>query len=105
MPSDLVITIKNNDGESKISGKAITLPTLKIFPPPCCILFIEYKSEGKVWEKEQFDVNSGTIVLNGQEYDLVHSHGSWSKDNHNSNQISINIVPKEIPKKELPFFN
>ncbi|KAN0052957.1 hypothetical protein ACTA71_012437 [Dictyostelium dimigraforme] len=102
MPSDIKITFKNKDGESTISGKAITLPTPRIFPPPYFIGFRQYQSEGKVWENEDFEIESGTIEYDGEEYDIGFSKGSWHKNEH---EIDIRIMPREPPKKFLPFFH
>ncbi|EAL61820.1 hypothetical protein DDB_G0291672 [Dictyostelium discoideum AX4] len=79
MPTEIKMIIKNGEGESKIIGKAITLPTPKIFPQPFFIRLSEYTSEGNLWDNENFEFNSGKVECNGEDYDLAPSTCSLAK--------------------------
>ncbi|KAM9984859.1 hypothetical protein ACTFIY_009290 [Dictyostelium cf. discoideum] len=97
--AELKITLVNEDGESTVSGKAQPLPTPRIFPPPYFFRFIKFKTEGKLWDKQEFQVKSGKIEFNGEEFDIPQSKGSSQKEGE---VIEIRLFPSEPAKK--PFF-
>ncbi|KAM9997933.1 hypothetical protein ACTFIY_007575 [Dictyostelium cf. discoideum] len=99
--SELKITLVNDDGESTISGKAHPLPTPLIFPPIYSIRFIEYQTDGKLWDKNDFPVKSGKIEYNKEEYDINSSKCSWNKDDE-ENQIDVTFILTDPPKKFFP---
>ncbi|KAM9984744.1 hypothetical protein ACTFIY_009177 [Dictyostelium cf. discoideum] len=104
MPTDIKMIIKNNDGESTISGKAITLPTPMIFPPPLFIRFIGYKSDGKLWNNENFEINGGKVECNGEDYELVQSRCLTQKiDDDSENVMDIRIMPSRPLNRDLPY--
>ncbi|KAN0026350.1 hypothetical protein ACTFIV_007334 [Dictyostelium citrinum] len=98
---DLKVTINNNDGESTISGKAHPLPTPKIFPPPYYIRFTDHKTTGKLWQHGDFEVKSGKIEHQGEEFDIKESKGSWDKGDDNS--INLRIMQYHAPDKIFSF--
>ncbi|KAN0027226.1 hypothetical protein ACTFIU_009916 [Dictyostelium citrinum] len=104
MPTEIKMIVKNGEGESKITGKAITLPTPRIFPPPFFIRLIEYTSEGNIWNNDNFEITSGKVECNGEDYDLVQSSCSLSKFD-SDDSIDIRIMPSRPLIKDLPYFN
>ncbi|EAL70918.1 contact site B protein [Dictyostelium discoideum AX4] len=102
--TDLKITLVNEDGESTISGKGHPLPAPLIFPPIYCFCFIQYKTEGKLWDKNDFQIKSGKIEFGGEEYDITESKGTWSKDdeeNHIKVSLHLIVPPKKIFQKNF----
>ncbi|KAM9971726.1 hypothetical protein ACTFIW_011709 [Dictyostelium discoideum] len=93
---ELKITLVNEDGESTISGKAYPLPAPLIYPPVLFFCFIQYKTEGTLWDKNDFQIKSGKIEFKGEEFDIPSSHGSWSEV---EDQIDIRIHPTQPPNK------
>ncbi|KAM9973256.1 hypothetical protein ACTFIR_012632 [Dictyostelium discoideum] len=94
--SEIRITLINEDGESTISGKAHPVPSPLIFPPPIFLLLTEYKTEGKLWDKMEFQVKSGKIEHNGEEYDIPASRGSLIK---NDEEMDIRMFPTQPANK------
>ncbi|KAM9986110.1 hypothetical protein ACTFIZ_004372 [Dictyostelium cf. discoideum] len=93
----LKITIVTDDGESTISGTAHPLPTPLIYPPPIYLRFSDYKTEGKLWDKKQFHIKSGSIEYKNEEFDIPSSQGSCDKvDDFMNIKINLNEVPRKI---------
>ncbi|EAL71054.1 contact site B protein [Dictyostelium discoideum AX4] len=98
---DLKITLVNEDGESTISGKGHPLPAPLIFPPIYIFRFTQYQTEGKLWDKNEFQIKSGKIEFDGEEYDIPESKGTWSKDDE-ENAIDVNLHLFRPPEKFFP---
>ncbi|KAM9992570.1 hypothetical protein ACTFIY_009996 [Dictyostelium cf. discoideum] len=101
MEEQLKITLVNSDGESTISGTVQPLPAPLIFPPIYFLRFTKYKTEGKLWDKEEFEVKSGSFEYKKEEYDIPSSKGSWTKvdDDDDENYIDVRIHTQEPPNK------
>ncbi|KAN0027224.1 hypothetical protein ACTFIU_009914 [Dictyostelium citrinum] len=105
MPKDIKIVFSNGDGESEITGKAIYLPTPRLFPPPSFFLISQYESKGKAWEKNEFVIDHGKITLDGKEFGLVESRINWFSNEENKSEMHFNVWPKSQPKDYIPPFN
>ncbi|KAM9971723.1 hypothetical protein ACTFIW_011706 [Dictyostelium discoideum] len=98
--SEVKITIVNDDGVSTITGKGFPLRVSLKFPTPFFLRFNQYKTEGKVWKKGDFDLTFGKIEYNGEEYEIPEGCGEWEKTNDETGEkIDVRIHPSQQPKK------